>query len=330
MSSPLAICTVTHNAAADLPDYLEFVGRLTYRPIELVIVDCASTDGSADVARAHLPESMPSQVIALEENLGFAAGMNRAIAATSAVFVLSLNADTRPRPDFAAALVRRLESGSRTPVGAVTGRLTRPEEDGESLVDAAGMRLRPTWRHLDRGSGEPERGQFAAPEAVFGGTGAATLYYRPALEDAAIDGEIFLAEFHSFREDAELCFRLRERGWEIVYEPAAIATHGRRNVPERRRQMPAHVNYHSLKNRYLLRAYHGTAASLVATAIPATLRDVVILGYVLARERSSLPALAWLWRQRKHILARRRLIQSRRTLSSRRLAAWFFRSGRPL
>lgn len=156
------------------------------------------------------------------------------------------------------------------------------------------------------------------------------MFYRPALADVAVDGEVFLSEFHSYREDAELCFRLRERGWEVIYEPAAVAVHVRRNLPERRLQMPDYVNYHSLKNRYLLRAYHKTPASFFLTAIPALAREIVIITYVVASERSSRLAFRWLWAHRKQILARRRKIQSRRTVPSRELASWFLRSGKPL
>ena len=135
---------------------------------------------------------------------------------------------------------------------------------------------------------------------------------------------------NSFREDAELCFRLRERGWEVVYEPLARASHRRHNLPRRRRSMPSHVNYHSLKNRFLLRAYHETWASFPLTFLPSLFRDLGAIAYVLARERSSLPVFGWLWRNRDHIVRRRRRIQSRRTVSRRQLAGWFLCSGRPL
>jgi GT2 family glycosyltransferase len=192
------------------------------------------------------------------------------------------------------------------------------------------MRLTPNWRHLDRGSGEVDRGQLAQPERVFGGTGAATLFRREALEDVAIEGEIFDSWFHSFREDAELCFRLRERGWEILYEPSAVAEHRRFNLPERRKAMPAIVNLNSLRNRYLLRIYHQTAGNFARTFFPTLARDVMALGWVLLRERSSLPAYAWLWRHRREAFRRRRLIQGRRTVPPAEVERWFTVEGLPL
>jgi GT2 family glycosyltransferase len=213
----------------------------------------------------------------------------------------------------------------------VTGRLSRFRGSrGADLLDACGMRLTLSWRHLDRGSRRGDRGQFSAPQEVFGGTGAATLFRREALDDVAVDGDIFLPEFHSFREDAELAFRLRERGWKVVYEPLAVARHRRRVVPERRRRLTAEINRHSLKNRYLLRAYHQAGPNLLLTGLPALLRDVLILGYVLLLERSSLDAYRWLWRHRLEILDRRRAIQKRRTAPRWAVDRWFLVNSRPL
>ena len=101
----------------------------------------------------------------------------------------------------------------------------------------------------------------------------------------------------------------------MLYEPAAVAEHRRFNLPERRAAMPAVVNFHSLKNRYLLRLYHQTAGNL-APHLPAHPgARPAALGYVLLRERSSLAAYAWLWRHRaRRSCAGGGSIQARRTV----------------
>jgi GT2 family glycosyltransferase len=325
----IAVATVTHDSAADLPGWAESLARLAHRPLEVVVVDCASADGSAEEAGRLLADAgLPFEVAALAENVGFAGGMNQALAQTAAPFVLSLNPDARPEPSYAGTLLARLLERPRA--GAATGRLRRPAAPGEPpRLDACGMRLTWTWRHLDRGSGEVDRGQFGESERVFGATGAATLFRRQALDDVAVGGEAFDSRFHSFREDAELAFRLAERGWEVIYEPAARALHRRRVLPQRRPALPAAVNYHSLKNRYLLRAYHQTPANLLLTLLPSLARDLSALAYVVAKERSSLPAYRWLWQHRGEILERRRSLAARRTRPGWEVDRWFFRSGRP-
>jgi GT2 family glycosyltransferase len=350
------VCIVTREAERDIGPCFAAVAALEHRPLEVVVVDCASSDDTvAEVERNRpLLESadVPLLAVPLPDNRGFAGGMNAALAAAgserapaspplaepfastaigSYAWALSLNADARPAPDYVSRLLARAAAHPELRVGAVTGRLLRPRESGRPpVLDACGMRLTRTWRHLDRGSGEVDSGQYARPERVFGATGAASLFRRAALADAALDGEPFDPLFHSFREDAELAFRLRERGWEVLYEPAARAEHRRFNLPERRAAMPPEVNLHSLKNRYLLRLVHQTPRNLLATLLPALLRDAAALAWVLVRERASLGAYGWLWRNRRLLAARRRAVQARRRVPARELDRWFGREGMPL
>src|SRR5436305_7246377 len=149
----VAVCIVTHDSAADLPGCLESLAALDHRPLEIVVVDCASRDGSPEAARTHAPQGIPCQVVELGENLGFAGGMNAALARTRAPFVLTLNADARPSPGFVTRLLARAaHPGLR--VGAVAGRLVRPAQTGKpQILDACGMRLTRAWRPFDRRSG---------------------------------------------------------------------------------------------------------------------------------------------------------------------------------
>jgi GT2 family glycosyltransferase len=327
----VAVCIVTYDSEADLPGALAAVAELESEgSLELVVADCGSRDGSVALARAFSAPGVATRVVPLGENRGFAGGMNAAIEACAAPWILALNPDARPRPDFLAALLARgrtAEAG--VAAGSLTGRLVRPEDDGgERRLDACGMVLRRSWRHLDRGSGEVDRGQYAEAELVFGGTGAATLYRREALLDVAFaDGQIFDTMFHSYREDAELAFRLQERGWACIYEPAAVAEHRRTVLPQGRGQVSPFINYHSLKNRYLLRAYHQSAGNFLRTLVPALLRDLGALAWVLAREHTSLPAYSWLWRNRRGILERRRYLRARKKNDAE---VWFRRESLPL
>jgi hypothetical protein len=80
----------------------------------------------------------------------------------------------------------------------------------------------------------------------------------------------------------------------------------------------------------LLRIYHQTAGNFFRTLVPTLARDLAALAWVLLRERTSLPAYRWLWRHRRELLARRRLIQGRRTVPAREVDRWFSIQGEPL
>lgn len=327
----IAVCIVSFNSAQDLPSCLEAIANQTLHPHEIVLVDCASSDDSTKVVKRSMPGEIPSQIVELDQNLGFAGAANRAIKLCKASHIVLLNPDATPDPDFLRTLMDRADVSSELRVGSVTGRLVRKSEsEPPNRLDACGMFLVPTWRHLDRGSGQQDQGQFMTPERVFGATGAASLYLREALEDVALGEDVFAPEFHSFREDAELCFRLQERNWIVIYEPTAKCMHRRNVTPERRRQIAPDINYHSLKNRYLLRAYHQDLPNFIITLIPTLFRDLLAFLWVISMERTSLRAYRWLWTRRAVIWDRRRQIQNRRISGSWPISRWFFRRSLPL
>ena len=304
----VAIVVVSYEDEADLP--VSVGAALAQRGVEVetVVVDNASRDGSREAAAR-----AGARVLALPENVGFAAAMNAGIDATRSRYVLALNPDCRLEPDFAAILASRLDS--RPDVGSASGRLLRA--DGADLratgvIDSTGIVFTASGRHFDRGAGEPAAGRYEHEEEVAGASGAAGFYRRAALEDAKISTGYFDADFFLYREDADLAWRLSNLGWKCLYVPSAAAAHRRRNLPERRRRMTALVNRHSVKNRFLLRINNQSAGEAFATLVPTLARDVVVLGACLTVERTSLPAFGWLWRNRKRLWEKRREIRKKR------------------
>jgi GT2 family glycosyltransferase len=206
-------------------------------------------------------------------------------------------------------------------VGFASGKLFRAEGSGLSptaLLDSTGIYRTAAGRHFDRGSGEAAEGRFSVEEEVFGASGAAGFYRREALESARIMTGVFDSDFFLYREDADLSWRLQNLGWKCLYVPGAVGYHRRRNLPERRRRMSPIVNYHSVKNRFLLRINNQSLAHFAATLVPTLARDAIVLGACLTIERSSLPAFTWLWRNRKRLWAKRREIQEK--VRARRLS----------
>ncbi|MGH9337434.1 MAG: glycosyltransferase family 2 protein, partial [Vicinamibacteria bacterium] len=185
--------------------------------------------------------------------------------------------------------------------------------------------MTPNLRHLDRGSGQEDRGQYDRGEYVFGASGAAALYRRRMLEDVAVDGEYFDEDFFAYREDADLAWRAQLLGWRAVYTPLAVATHARRVVPERRASLPKEINMHSVKNRFLLRIKNQTLTEFFALLPPSLFRDLQVFGYVALFERSSLPGLVFVARRLRKTWSKRRQIMARRRVSSRDMLRWFRR-----
>jgi GT2 family glycosyltransferase len=321
----VSIVVVTHDSAADLPASLPSAAAQRGVEVEIVVVDSASRDGSVDAARRIAPGA---RVIALPQNVGFSGAMNAGIEASNGRYVLALNPDCRLEPDFCAILARRLDA--RPEAGSASGRILRaegPELAATPFLDSTGIVFRASGRHFDRGSEETAAGRYLVEEEVAGTTGAAGLYRREALESARISTGYFDEDFFLYREDADLAWRLRNLGWKCLYVPEAVAYHRRRNLPSRRRSMTAEANYHSVKNRFLLRINNQSAWEMLATFVPTIARDLVVLAACLTVERSSLPAFAWLWANRRRLWAKRREIA--RVVERRRAGTDAGREGVP-
>jgi GT2 family glycosyltransferase len=216
-------------------------------------------------------------------------------------------------------------------IGAVTPKLVRANGEhleATSVIDAAGMVVTPSGRHLDRGAGEEDRGSFDREAWVFGGTGAAALFLRQALDDVSYpEGEILAESFFAYREDAELAWRLQTRGWQCLYAPSAEASHRRGLQPEKGRTGHPEINRYSVRNRFLLR-WHCADLGWHLRCLPWwLLRDLLVIGACLTVERASLPGLTQLWSLRSESNVRRRWVLSRRTEPSQRIARWFRRRG---
>jgi GT2 family glycosyltransferase len=311
MTPDVSIIVVSKDDAGDLPTSLGSALAQRGAACETLLVDNASADDSREVARRLGPDV---RVLALPENVGFAAAMNAGIEASSGRYVLALNPDCRLEPDFAALMARRLDAPDAADVGSASGRLLRadgPDLSANGLLDSAGIYFTSSGRHFDRGAGESAAGRYLAEEEIAGPSGAAGFYRRDALASAKIATGYFDADFFLYREDADLAWRLRNLGWRSLYVPSAVAHHRRRNLPERRRQMSALANRHSVKNRFLLRINNQTSGEMVRTFLPTVGRDLVVLGACLTVERSSLPAFGWLWRHRRRLWGKRREIQAK-------------------
>jgi GT2 family glycosyltransferase len=278
------------------------------------VLDNASTDGTIerlanfDVALVRSPS-----------NTGFAKAHNDLIRAYPAEYVLILNPDAILRGDFLENILAALEA--RPDAASATGKLLRM--DGVT-IDSTGIVMLRSQRHLDRGAEEPDRGQFDKPEDVFGPSGAAALYRLKALNDVAINSQYFDEDFFAYREDADLAWRCRLMGWSSIYVPSAVALHRRHVTPERRSQLSKTINYHSVKNRFLLRLNNMTRSLYRRDFWRITARDIVVVGCIFAREWSSIGALAYVIHQAPRLWSKRRLIQARKRISGPELDRWFY------
>jgi len=303
---------VNFNGGADLPACLAALKAQTV-PVDVVLVDCASTDGTRALAEQPRPgvRGLP-----LPENVGYAGGCAAGLSLLDAsVEVIGFfNPDCYPAPEFFAACTEVL---AREPdVGGVAGRLLRP---GGATLDSCGQVLTPfLLRVRDRGYSAPSSGAFGTRKRVLSACGAGMVYRRAALAAAAVEGEVFPADFFAFWEDLDLGWRVSNAGWHVIYEPRAVATHrrGATAAPGAGRlifRRPTTLAAGMLANRWatLLRNLHPVDFLLrLPVLLPG---EVLMLSVLVLRRPGLLPAL------RAALPRVRRAARQRRLLPRRRL-----------
>jgi GT2 family glycosyltransferase len=273
----ISAIVVNYNAGADLRRALRSIAdELAPSEWEAVVVDNASSDGSGDIVMEFGPRI---RLLRNERNVGFARGVNQGLAATTAPLVLIMNPDCRLEAGAFASLRRELE---RSEACAMTGpRILDPDgsEQGSARGDPdmfTGLFGRTTLLRRALPGLPVSRRNVISDAAVRKGktsvkvdwlSGACMLARRAALH--AVQG--FDERYFLYWEDADLCRRLRARGYEVRYVPGATAIH-RVGQSSRSAQAAAIRAFH--ESAYLYYATHVAAASWPRRLLARTLLSV--------------------------------------------------------
>lgn len=281
---------VTYESAGDLAACMgSLADAATPHDLEVVVVDNASWDGSAEIARG-----LGAKVIENPTNQGYARAANVGVAATGAPWLVVANPDTHFAPG---SLARLVATGStNASVGCVGPRLRNP--DGSDyptgrrfpsiVIGVLHAALAPVW------PGNPATRRYhlagldrSQPVSVDWISGACMLLRRAAFE--AVGG--FDPGYFMYFEDMDLCLRLQRTGWQVVFDPAAEVEHtvggSTRRAPYRKV-----IDHHRSTLRFYCRRYARDPRIVLAPAVAAFLlvRGVVSLGRAVresARVRAS-------------------------------------------
>jgi GT2 family glycosyltransferase len=221
----VAIVIVTYNSAAEIGGCLDALAGLSAGDAEILVVDNASADGTADeVVKRHV------RLITNPANAGFAAALNQGVRATEAPLILSLNPD--------AHLVRGLDAMAaymeKQGTGAVGGQLIG--EDGKPqagfmarnlptpaalVLEVLGInRLWPgnpvNWHYRCLGLDPMSVARVDQPAGAF------LMFSRAIWETIGGFDERFRPIWF---EDVDFCARIRSAGYCTYYQPAAVAKH---------------------------------------------------------------------------------------------------------
>jgi N-acetylglucosaminyl-diphospho-decaprenol L-rhamnosyltransferase len=232
---------------------------------DVVVVDNGSADGSVTA----LHDALPSvRVVETRANLGYAGAANQGIAVTDTDVVAVCNADTRVEAGTAAAILGRFST--EADLGAVGPALLEPDgtrypsaRQVPSTLTAVGHAVlgrvwprNPFTRRYRELDADPHQ-----PRDVDWVSGAAVWLRREALD--TVDG--WDERYFMYVEDVDLCWRLRQAGWRIAYEPGGTVVHVQGASTKRHpyRMIAAH---HRSLLRFAARRWRGWRRVLLAPA----------------------------------------------------------------
>lgn len=238
------VVVLNWNGFSDTKQCLESIAELRIKDYELgvVVVDNGSTDGSVKKLRSLIKElRIPGQarddgviLIRNEKNLGFAGGNNVGIKYAlekGADWVMILNNDTMVDRDLVIHLIKA--TGKYKKAGILSPKIFfakgyefhkkryKKEELGRVIWYAGGEI---DWNNVygtNRGVDSVDKGQYEKPRKLEFATGACMVLRAEALRETGVFNE----KYFMYLEDADLCQRMINKGWEVWYVPEATLWH---------------------------------------------------------------------------------------------------------
>lgn len=279
----LSIIIVNYNGKGYLRQCLTSLYDSEHHPgFETIVVDNNSSDESCAMVRADFPQV---RLIENNENAGFAKGNNIGLALARGDYILLLNSDTRVMGNALEKLILFLENHSR--VAVATARLVYPDFSDQGVARSFptpmnGLfgrrsiltRLFPNNRYSQKyltsrthTSDEPFEVDWVS--------GACLMVRKDIIEEVG-----FLDErFWMYWEDADLCFRIKQKGWKIYCVPDALVIHYEGKSVSRKSSSRSIIEFNKSVYRYYRKHHIRSSFELMnfVAILGLTLRTIVLL-----------------------------------------------------
>lgn len=257
----LSYCIVNTNGRRHLLACLEAIERTGPAEVEseILVLDNASEDGSAEAVRARGGEI---RLIALERRAGKAANDSTLLREAKGRYCLLLNEDSELRPAAAAELMAALDASARA--GAA----------GAQLLDPSGRPVPCAWRFpgvraalvgalfLHRWLTVQSRGERTRP-VDWAQSSALMVRREAAAEVGYLDPDFFV-----YYDECDFARRLADAGWQTLFVPAAAAVHHDQLSTDLSAGLPRIVEFHRNRDLYM-RKHHSRAAALAVRLLTA-------------------------------------------------------------
>lgn len=192
---------------------MDALDKQTSREFQILVVDNASADGSVEWMQKEYPE-IPLMV--LDQNYGFSGAVNRGIQAADTPYVILLNNDTEPEPEYVEELIKTMEADSR--IFSASSKMIQLYH--KDLIDDAGDLYNMIGWGFQRGVGQSSNG-YTKSCRIFSACAGAAIYRREVFETIGYFDELHFA----YLEDIDVGYRAQIYGYKNVYCPTAKVYH---------------------------------------------------------------------------------------------------------
>ncbi|MBI5074866.1 MAG: glycosyltransferase family 2 protein [Nitrospirae bacterium] len=233
----VSLIIVNYNGLHLLKECLASLRLQTFRDFEIIVVDNASRDGSAEYIAANFPEV---KLVVLPRNIGFGGANNEGLKQAEGEFIALLNNDAEADRDWLRKLADAIAGNPA--VGICASKML---VYGTQIIDSAGDGFATNLKGFKRGEGL-SADQYSQEEFVFGACAGAALYRKKMLDEIGFFDESFFL----LHEDTDLNLRAQLAGWKVLYVPSALVHH---KVRSSIGTMSDLAVYYTLRNSELVR-----------------------------------------------------------------------------
>lgn len=217
----VAVVILNWNGKELLSRFLPSIVKSRYKNLQLIVGDNASTDDSVNYIRSHYPSI---QVIENDRNYGFAEGYNRILKQVEADYYVLLNSDVEVPENWIEPVIRAMMANERIAAAQPKIKWQRDRSSFEYAGAAGGFMDKnafPFCRGRIFDQLEKDLGQYDDPKEIFWASGAA-FFIKSAQwkESGGLDPDLF-----AHMEEIDLCWRLKNMGYQIAYCPDAEVYH---------------------------------------------------------------------------------------------------------
>jgi GT2 family glycosyltransferase len=342
-NTPLvSVQIVVRNGERYIRHCLDAVSRQTYPNLEVIVLDNASTDGTADIVAREYPQY---RLFRHTTNMGMWPGQEYVLAHSTGEYIISLSVDVLLDREFATQAVAAMRSDDR--IGAVQGKvyqyvLAEFAAQGSAalnrdIIDTCGFALMRSRKVVNIGHGLHDDESLSRQKDIFGVEGAVPCYRRSALLQCAVDGMLWDADYFWYGDDLDMAWRMNLFGFRQVLAPSAVAWHDRSTtkgaavvpvlgqlkrrairarIPLAKRRLDwSNVRFTIIKNDYIIN---------VLRDIPWILaRELATLVYTVIFEPGVLREAGRFFSLMPRMLRRRRQIMRRAVTPARHIHRWF-------